>query len=465
MNRYRKLVSCMLIGASIGLAGARPGSAVQPPFPDIAGPELWIDGPLADQVGGVKAYVDVAVDNRGQRVHVWSSAIDSFDILFRRWSADGNPIGFSALVNDSTTSGLQDYPRVAISANGSFLVIFDSREPDPGQGGALRFFVRSHVYDSIGTPQGPEQLVTDVAPASLFPSGSDVAALRAPGGAPGGYIVVWGSNTSAGSDANTSIQGSLVNSNGVPGAQFQVNSDNASGQTLPSVTELADGGFLVVWSQTSAGEVWGRRFNAAAGPIGNDFQISTAYDTGTFETDAAIGREGSVLVVWADRDEPLPASDALEIRGRLFDSELTPLGPDFRINTLRDEDQRWPRVADYGPAGFVVTWQSEVASGADQGNSIEARLVTGPNQFDGPQVQFNVSDSATTQGRPGSHGWYGHLTSSWVSPVKDGEPPNNKGFVIGRDVDHCIYCDDLEWHQTDGSGNLWRWSDVVGQSP
>lgn len=466
MSNFKKLgwtLGLVWFAAVSGAVADEPTQQI--PFPDVASPERWIDGPDAVQPGSQRDYSDVAVDDQGRRIHVWGTSgpdTNSRDIFLRRFDAEGNPLADPQIVN-TTTADLQDNPRVAVSADGSFLVVFDSREPIPDQGNALRIRVRGRAYDADGNPLGSEQLLNSLDSTSLIPSDADVAALRTTGGGPGGYVVVWRSTVSAGSDANPSIQGTLVASDGTPGAQFQLNSEDAPNQTLPTVTELIDGGFLAAW--TAASEVWGRRFNSAAGPIGNDFKISSAFAGGMFEKDAAIGWSGAVAIVWVDSDEANPASDEAEIRARLYDPDLTPLGPDFRVNTLLDADQREPRVADYGPAGFLVVWESEVASGSDQADSIEARLVTGPDLFGGPQVQYNTWDDSKVQQLPSSHGWYGRLATDWNSPSWDGEPspisPNVVDAIVGRDVEHCIFCSDMEWFSPGGNGNLWRWSSVV----
>jgi len=459
MMRPLRLCCCSMVVCLVAAGWAHAEAEGETPFSDEAGPEMWIDGPLAVQVGGTKTTSDVAVDDLGRRIHVWaasSGGTDVREIYLRRWDATAAPLEDPKMVN-TTKDDLQDSPRVAVAADGSFLVIWDSRESG--------LVVRSQAYNATGDPVGTEQLVSpsDINCGSCLTE-ADVAALRTPDGSPGGYIVVWNSLASVGTDTNSSIQGCLIGNNGVAGASFQINSQDAPQQRYSSVTELNDGGFFVVWSDVSNGEVWGRRFNSAGGPIGNDFQISTEYDTGTFETDVAIGRQGSIAVVWRDRDEPLPSTDELEIRARLFDANLVPLGADFRVNNLLDQDQVHPRVSDFGPAGFLVVWQSESTSGDDPVNSVEARLVTGPGQFADPQVQYNISINGT-QSIPGAHGWYGRQATNWISGTLDGEPANNAGFVIGRDIDHCVFCDDLDWHESGGNGNLWRWSVTVGEEP
>jgi hypothetical protein len=115
-----------------------------------------------------------------------------------------------------------------------------------------------------------------------------------------------------------------------------------------------------------------------------------------------------------------------------------------------------------------MVWQSFQASGADLGESIEARLVTGPNQFAGPQFQLNVWDNDNAQGQPGAHGWYGHSATTWRSLTWNGNPPpnnQNEPFIIGRDIEDCIFCDDFDWFDPGGTGNLWRWTLALGASP
>jgi len=436
------------------------------PFPDIIGPELWIDGPDADQPGTQRIWPDVAVDNNGRRIHVWAASgggLDNNDILLRLWDAEGNALGAPVVVN-TTTVERQIRPRVAVSADGSFLVIYQSFEPIPI--GVDRIVVRSQAFSSSGNPVGNEQLLSTTLPLEASDVHADVAALRGSGGSHGGYIVVWKSNEASGSDTNHSIEACLVSSTGTPGVQFQVNSETAGNQDHPSVTELSDGGFLVAWEES--GDVWGRHFDSDGIPIGNDGQISTFSEADAFDTDAAIGWNGNIMVAWADRGDD--AGTSSEIRARLFDADLMGLGPDFRVNTVTEDTQEDPRIADYGPIGFLVVWYSDVASGDDLGESIEARVVTGVNAFDPdedgmdePQVQYNVWDNNNNQQFPGAHGWYGRITADWRSLTWDGEPmPDNTedDFIVGRDIEHCIFCSDFDWFDQSGSGNFWRWSNV-----
>ncbi|HMY01663.1 MAG TPA: calcium-binding protein, partial [Agitococcus sp.] len=81
----------------------------------------------------------------------------------------------------------------------------------------------------------------------------------------GGFVVSWSGNGGGDPDG---IYGQRYSSTGVAvGAEFRVNTTIANSQTNPSITALADGGFVVSWMSYSQDTVdsWGiysQRFNA-----------------------------------------------------------------------------------------------------------------------------------------------------------------------------------------------------------
>ncbi len=405
--------------------------------------EIWVDGPDPVQPGVGSDRPDAAVDNSGRLIFVWDSFSaaggDRNDVFVRRFDTDGNALGDPIFVNTLVDDD-QSFPRVAVAADGSFLVIWQSDEPD---GAVDRKWVRSQAFNANANPVGSEQLLSTLPTSEPTDVNADVAALRG-----GGYVVVWRSRNSPGPDPNYSIQGRRVGANGTPqGGQFQVNSTIDFTENYPAVTQLADGGFLAVWSGP---EVHGRRFNASGNPVGNDFQINTLTAGTEAEVDAAVGWEGDVIVVWKDTEGN--GSDR-EIRGRVYNHNLAPLGPDFRINTVTDGQQENVRAGDNANGGFFIAWDSDVSGGGDAGtDSIQARVVTGSNEFAGPQFQLNVWTSGDQQ-RPGVAGWYGRVAAAWRSPSN---PDTSQAVITGQTSVHCdVFCDDFEW------GSLWRWTQTI----
>jgi len=259
-----------------------------------------------------------------------------------------------------------------------------------------------------------------------------VAALKG-----GGYVAVWSSANTAGTDSNQSIQARLIDANGAAvGEQFQANSTVGQHENYPAVTQLADGGFLVTWTGP---EVHGRKFKADGTAAGDDSQINTFTTGSESKTDAVVGHDGRVLVVWTDAENN---EERTEIRGRLFSQSLVAQGDDFRINTYTADIQDEGKVAGYGPAGFFVVWNSRGSVGDDNSDtSIQGRIVTGSGQFLGPQFQVNIS-TISKQNTPGIGGQGGTVAVVWRSGTFEGA---NGAYILGQTWTICgIFCDGFE---------------------
>lgn len=437
MSRTKALFARALL--ALGTAGTLSSVADEAPRPDplgFGGAEIWVDGPALLQPGVDRSNPDAAVGHGGRLIFVWDAFNDAggdgHDIFLRRFDTAGNAFADPVMVNTLITED-QVRPRVAVATDGSFLVIWQSFEEDPDTPpGAERIYVRSQAYDADGDPVGGEQLLSTLSSGEAVDIDADVAALTG-----GGYAVVWRSRKSPGLDTDLYIQARLVNPNGTPnGGQFKANESLGPNVDDPAVTELADGGFLVLWTIP---EVQGRRFQANGTPVGGDFQVNT-FTTGTeAEPDAALHADGRVLAVWKDAEE---AGDDREIRARLFSSALVPQGDDFRINTLITGVQDDPKVAAYGEVGFLVVWESEVSAGDDASMlSIQGRLVRGPATFGGAQFQLNEYTMGD-QEKPGLSGRGGRAAVAWRSA---GNMDTMDDVITGQLRSICeIFCDGFE---------------------
>ncbi len=441
-------LTCLMLLVGACLLPARLSSQTE----IDAGPEIWVDGPEDKQLGNDRLHPGVGVDELGRTAFVWevtdATGGAGVDVFLRRFDSDGNSLEDPIFVNTLTEDD-QRYPKVAFASDGSFLVVWQSWEPNIAMT-ADRPYVRSQAFDANGNSVGSEQLLSMLSTERPGDIRADVAALRNRNGTPAGYVVVWESNESNGTDTGVNIQGRLVSAQGVAqGAQFQVNKQVNQAQSDCAVAELPDGGFLVVFEDVPL-QLQGLRFDSGGAPVGSQFKISTSYDQAHDNADVALGWNGVVAVVWEDDEE---AGDGTEIRARLFDSTLNPLGPDFRVNDLATDGQILPQVADLGPRGFLVTWESDTSNGDDNdGASVQVRIITGPNAFEGPQEQFNIWTNVN-QNFPASGGWYGRTGSAWRSNGNATLPGQDN--ITGRQIGHCLHCDDFEW------GSDWRWPTKV----
>ncbi|MGH1484551.1 MAG: LamG domain-containing protein, partial [Geminicoccales bacterium] len=104
--------------------------------------------------------------------------------------------------------------------------------------------------------------------------------------------------------------------------EFQINQETADEQKEPSVSALADGGFIVTWqSRDQDGDNWGiygRRFNADGDPLGSEFQINTT-NSGEQQSVAAVTLgDGGLAITWQSNDQD---GDRNGIYGHRYDSE------------------------------------------------------------------------------------------------------------------------------------------------
>ena len=166
----------------------------------------------------------------------------------------------------------------------------------------------------------------------------------------GGFVVVWHDSSSPRKN-----HGRRYDSAGIPAAagEFQINT-GALIDTVPTVAALKDGGFVVVWNDGSA-KIQGQMYNSTGGPVGIEFQVNTGTPASDTSPTIAALNDGGFVVVWRDSSSPR------NIHGRRYDSAGTPAAAgEFQVNTDTLSDD-WPHVAALNDGGFVVVWNDNTA--------------------------------------------------------------------------------------------------------
>ena len=358
--------------------------------PDVSGSSVWArrfdssGKALADQflvntsTTGDQISPAVAMQSNGAFIVVWCSLQSIGDafygILAQRYAADGSASGGEFLVN-GLTADVQESPSVAISSGGDFLVVWQSM----GSGGDdddLRS-IQGRLYTADGRAAGDQFQINSYTAGDQ--AGADVAAL--PGG---GFIVTWFnvSGSSGSDDDGRSVQAQEVSSAGaLIGAEFQVNTFTTSHQYEPSVAAQPDGGFVVVWTSDGSPEtdpdysVLGQRFDTDALPVGPEFQVNTTVQWVQALPSVAATDDGSFLVLWrsGEYSGDGPDGDDYAISGRSFAADGTPDGDEFLVNDVFTGRQDVPALGAAPGGRFIATWQSQSSPGDDTDLSIQAR--------------------------------------------------------------------------------------------
>lgn len=275
----------------------------------------------------------------------------------------------------------------------------------------------------------------------------DVQSQARAGAAGDGFVVVWSSWGSAGTDTEfASIQGRRIGADTtLANDQFQVNSYTTGSQSWPSISGNAAGGFVVVWESLEPygasfrESVRGRVFDTGGTPLSLDFQVdsSTAYRDRVPRV-ALVGNS-RFLVVWERRD----GVDAMvfpTIQGRLYLLDGTPFNDAFQISTATQSSQILPAVAS-GPNGdFVVAW---TGSDGDM-TGIRARRLAADGTLLAEEFQVNTYTTHIQQIvnvgiGAGGHTWFVWQSGFVMLPPTPGSPAirarryRPDGVAIGED--------------------------------
>jgi Ca2+-binding RTX toxin-like protein len=237
---------------SLGVAGQRY---------DAAGVAQGIEFLVNTTTAGDQVTPAIATLAGGGLVVAWTSSGQDGSgqgIYAQRLDAQGTKVGGEFLVN-TFTAGNQQIPEVAALAGGGFVIAWTSAGQDGSGDG-----VYAQRYDASGAALGSEFRVnTTTTDEQRSP------ALSALNG--GGFVVAWQSFAQDG--ASFGVYAQRYDANGVAvGGEFLVNATTADFQDTPSVTGLADGGFLIAWqSNTQDGDGYGiyaRRYSATGESVG-----------------------------------------------------------------------------------------------------------------------------------------------------------------------------------------------------
>ncbi|MEZ6095183.1 MAG: tandem-95 repeat protein [Pirellulaceae bacterium] len=309
----------------------------------------------------------------------------------------------------------------------------------------------------------------------------------------GNYVIVWASQDGYTADGDDGIQifAQVLDSTGAKvGAQFAVSNNIGTDQISPSVAGLADGGFVVAWTDNATtSDILVQRFDAAGtrlnlnGTSGATSPTNVAQNSAFHQMDASVtATETGFFVSWGTRDTTI-AADSTDVVGRFFDLNGTAtdeflinqtvvgvqrttrstaldghrvlvtwldqngdsfdlrgrivglgadlsVGSEFTINSITTQKQWVQNVASLDSQGFVVVWQSEAVDGSGTA-VVSRRFDLDGNAIDGTEVTVNV-ETTGNQSVPDVVGSPdGSYTVFWQSLYEDGDGT----AIVGRHYD------------------------------
>ena len=309
---------------------------------------------------------------------------DSADIRVQVFSANGTKVG-AEFVAPATTIGVQSEPVIAGLNLGRYVVVWTDSSHTGGDTSSDA--IRSQVFNADGTRFGIERLVnTTTLGQQIEPT---VTAL-----ANGDYVVAW---TSLGSDPNgqplRSVNAQLFQANGTPlGGEYVGNTvaGFSAGQSEPDIAGLAGGRYVLTWTNISGFDtnITGQMFNANGTTLGAGFTVNTT--TANSQADCTITdlADGGFVVAWVDYGPATATGFNPEIRAQAYHANGTLNGAEFLVNTDTTSIQRAPAVTGLADGRFVVTWEDLSGSLGDGGFAVHAQI------FDPREAAINLTGTA-----------------------------------------------------------------------
>lgn len=369
---------------------------------------------------------------------VWEN--DTGDAFVRQVFADGTA-GDEVLLESASQ------PRVARAPGGEFVVAYRAENT---------LTLLAQTFDAMGNPVGAEILVSTDDEISVINPDVDMDA-------DGHFVVVWNTLSEAGRE----IQGRRVSSDGtVQGSVLQIDVGVSGTANEPSVAVADSGRFAVVWTGSqSPGDdqdntsVQGRVYDSGGQPLGAPFQINTLTTSRQEQPDIAALADGTWVVVWTDQSLQFPLRD---IAMQRLDSVGQFLGPQTMVNAYTATMQLIPSVAAYEEGGFVVTWESYGSPGDEAlGFSVQGQVFDSLGQFVDEQFQFNsYVPTSQTRVEVGTAPGEGSMMV-WVSLTSTGDDTSFSS-IQGRQFGPFtpnVFTDGFE------SGDTLSWSDWSDAQP
>jgi large repetitive protein len=237
--------------------------------------------------------------------------------------------------------------------------------------------------------------------------------------ADGGFVVSWQSNGQDGDGYG--IYAQCYNAAGrAVGLEFQVNSSTTNSQIAPTITALTDGGFVVSWSSSNGqdGSGWGvyaQRYNAAGVAAGSEFQVNTFTTSDQYNSSITALVGGGFVVSW---DSFAKEGSNFGICAQRYDAAGQAAGAEFQVNTYTTDTQSSSAVTALTGGGFVVSWQSDSQDGSSSG--IYAKIYNAAGVAAGAEFRVNTYTNSD-QGSPTvTELTDGGFVVTWQSNGQDG---------------------------------------------
>ena len=213
--------------------------------------------------------------------------------------------------------------------------------------------------------------------------------------------------------------------------EFRANNTIAGQKGNPHLAMSRSGEIAVTWTQIPASgpySVYVRRFHLNGAPLGNEFMASDPAVGYNISMGIACNSLGNFVPTWLAF--PTLGSVDYNIYARRFNSDMTPQGVPFLVNSYTPDNQAGNAIAMNDSGGFVIVWESrgqETPGSLDFG--IYGRYFKTMNSV-GTEFHANTQTAGSQRLATVGIAADGSFTVAWQS-----QPTNSNAQVYAREFD------------------------------
>ena len=248
------------------------------------------------------------------------------------FNADGSRFGAEFLVNTRTPGNQSDQSMTALTGGGFVVSWTDFSQIGGDQADTA---VRAQVFNANGSKSGAEFQVNTTT--AGYQTASHLTALSN-----GDFVAVWQDSSLTGADTSgDAIRAQIFTADGnMLGAEFLVNTTTLNSQSLPVVTALANGRFVAAWGDLSAtgadssvSAVRAQVFNADGSLSGSEFLVNTTTFSSQLNPSLTALADGRFVAVWTDYSQTGGDLSGTAIRAQVINADGSLSGAEFLVNT------------------------------------------------------------------------------------------------------------------------------------
>ncbi|WP_436274559.1 beta strand repeat-containing protein [Pseudomonas sp. LjRoot277] len=281
--------------------------------------------------------------------------------------AIGEPLTITS--TDSNPDVHIDGAGLTVLGNGNYVVSWSEEMLEQLGNGTNEIGSELFVQLFDGTthaPAGnPVKVDTAVQDRAIYASEPSVSTL-----ANGGFVIAWEREYDAADNVDVYLQRFKADGS-KDGVAVRVNTAVAGGQYGADVATLNDGSYVVTWvsvqydknENPTSGNVYLQKFNANGVKVGGETLVNTATKEIQGEPAITALKGGGFVITWATSDETLHTADA-NLYAQIYDKNGVKIGSQMLITSDDDRDL-FPIVNATDDGGFLVTWEELSPNNSD----------------------------------------------------------------------------------------------------